>query len=42
MVITPESVREVIRVIAMIRKGTRFPGRPRKESLEAVSAGLQQ
>jgi predicted dehydrogenase len=42
MVITPESVREVIRVIAMIRKGTRFPGKPRKESPEAVSAGLRQ
>jgi predicted dehydrogenase len=30
MRVTPESVREVIRVIAMIRKGTKFPGRPRR------------
>jgi predicted dehydrogenase len=29
-VITPESVREVMRVIALIRKGTSFPGRPTK------------
>jgi scyllo-inositol 2-dehydrogenase (NADP+) len=30
--ITPESVREVIRVIAMIRKGTKFSGKVQKES----------
>jgi predicted dehydrogenase len=28
MRITPQSVREVIRVISMIRKGTQFPGKP--------------
>ena len=32
MAITPESVREVIRVIAMIRKGTKFPGKPAKSA----------
>lgn len=30
MVVTPESVREVIRVIGAIRKGTKFPGKPKK------------
>jgi predicted dehydrogenase len=32
MRVTPESVREVIRVIAEIRKGTNFPGRPVKKA----------
>lgn len=35
-VVTCESVREVMRVIAMIRKGTRFPGKVKKA---AVAAG---
>ena len=30
MRVTPQSVREVMRVIALIRKGTNFPGKPTK------------
>jgi scyllo-inositol 2-dehydrogenase (NADP+) len=37
MRVTPESVREVIRVMAMIRKGTKFPGKPKtSKSLNAT------
>jgi hypothetical protein len=31
MKITPESVREVMRVIGLVRKGTRFPGKTEKK-----------
>jgi predicted dehydrogenase len=34
--ITPQSVRETMRVLAMIRKGTPFTGKPRKESQPAT------
>ncbi len=33
--ITPQSVRETMRVLAMIRKGTAFTGKPRKDSQPA-------
>ena len=37
MVITPQSVREVIKVIAMIRKGTKFSGKiPKSDAVEAT------
>jgi predicted dehydrogenase len=32
--VTPESVREVMRVLGLIRKGTNFPGKPAKEKRE--------
>ena len=34
MVITPQSVRETMRVITLIRKGTNFPGKPKKPGTE--------
>jgi predicted dehydrogenase len=34
--ITPQSVRETMRVLALIRKGTAFTGKPRKESAEVA------
>lgn len=37
MRITPESVREVIRVIAIIRKGTEFPGKTKAMKAQTVS-----
>ncbi|MDQ3441434.1 MAG: Gfo/Idh/MocA family oxidoreductase [Planctomycetota bacterium] len=37
MRVTPESVREVIRVIGMIRKGTKFPGRLKPQKAQMVS-----
>jgi hypothetical protein len=43
-IVTPESVRETMRVISMIRKGTGFPGKPRKAPdarSEAVQAEVQ-
>jgi hypothetical protein len=36
MRVTAQSVREVMRVISLIRKGTKFPGTPTKK--EAVNA----
>ena len=37
MRVTPESVREVIRVIAMIRKGTKFPGKTTARPVAALT-----
>ncbi len=37
MRITPESVREVIRVMAMIRKGTNFPSREKSHERTAAT-----
>jgi scyllo-inositol 2-dehydrogenase (NADP+) len=36
MVVTPESVRDVISAIALIRKGTKFPGKPKKQPSAAT------
>ena len=35
--ITPQSVRETMRVLAMIRKGTPFTGKPRTETQPAAT-----
>ena len=35
--VTPESVREVIRVIGMIRKGTKFPGKTKARPIAALT-----
>src|SRR6185503_285334 len=34
MRVTPASVRETMRVLSLIRKGTKFPGKPLKERRE--------
>ena len=42
MVITAESVREVMRVIAMIRKGTKFPGKVVRTTSGAPREGAEE